>query len=296
MTLRARVLDGQIDAGPGLTESDVAAKHDVSRPTAKTAISLLVHEGAAAPRGPQVGLRPQVVPQRRRGPLPRPYPPGVGGRPAREGQQAVLAAATRAVEDLAALPAGVAHSKFVVANRRFHHARVEAVDSPRLTRLYAGLRGEIHVSMVQTHYGVGVTASSPNTAPSWTSWTLPNQTRPRHACAATSKEPAMPSQNNSTPSPTAPRPPDTRRTSDPNNPSGRQPGGNTGCHRRRPPVGDFSAPLIVRRTQPLRTPPSCSAQPPLAPVVTAISPPISAHSVSGVTDRAQSLAVSCGSR
>ena len=44
MTLRERVLDGQIDAG-GLTESDVAAKYDVSRPTAKTGISLLVHEG-----------------------------------------------------------------------------------------------------------------------------------------------------------------------------------------------------------------------------------------------------------
>ena len=45
MTLRARVLDGQIDAGLGITEADVAAEYDVSRPTAKTAISLLVHEG-----------------------------------------------------------------------------------------------------------------------------------------------------------------------------------------------------------------------------------------------------------
>ena len=45
MTLRARVLDGQIDAGVGLTEADVAAEYDVSRPSAKTAISLLVHEG-----------------------------------------------------------------------------------------------------------------------------------------------------------------------------------------------------------------------------------------------------------
>ena len=45
MTLRARVLDGQIDAGVGITEADVAAEYDVSRPTAKTAISLLLHEG-----------------------------------------------------------------------------------------------------------------------------------------------------------------------------------------------------------------------------------------------------------
>lgn len=45
-TLRARVLNGQIDAGVGLTESDVAIEYDVSRPTAKTAINQLVHEVA----------------------------------------------------------------------------------------------------------------------------------------------------------------------------------------------------------------------------------------------------------
>ena len=44
-SLRARVLDGQIDAGVGLTETDVATEYEVSRPTAKTAISQLVQEG-----------------------------------------------------------------------------------------------------------------------------------------------------------------------------------------------------------------------------------------------------------
>ena len=44
-SLRSRVLDGQIDAGVGLTETDVATEYEVSRPTAKTAISQLVQEG-----------------------------------------------------------------------------------------------------------------------------------------------------------------------------------------------------------------------------------------------------------
>ena len=44
-TLRARVLDGLIEPGSGLTENDVAAEYDVSRPTAKTAITMLVQEG-----------------------------------------------------------------------------------------------------------------------------------------------------------------------------------------------------------------------------------------------------------
>jgi DNA-binding FadR family transcriptional regulator len=224
MTLRERVLDGQIDAGAGLTESDVAARYDVSRPTAKTAISLLVHEGLLRRQAPKSAYVPN--------------------------------SSRKDVEDLAALPAGAAHRTFVVADLQLHHALVVAVDSPRL---YAGRSGEIHLSMVQATTPWAVTASSPNTAPSWTPWTLPNQARLGRACAATPKEPAMPSQINSTPSPTAPRPPDTRRT------------------------------------QSLRTP-SCAAEPSATPVVTATSPPISAHPVSGVSDRAQSLAVSCGSR
>ena len=39
------MLDGEIDAGVGLTETDVATEYEVSRPTAKTAISQLVQEG-----------------------------------------------------------------------------------------------------------------------------------------------------------------------------------------------------------------------------------------------------------
>lgn len=106
----------------------------------------------------------------------------------------------------------------------------------------------------------------------------------------------MPSPYNSTSSPTAPHRPDTRRTPDLNNPLGRQPSGTPRRHRRRALAGDFSASLRVRRTQPLQTPSSFAAEPSPTPVVTANPPPISAHPVGGVTDRAQSLAVSCGSR
>jgi DNA-binding GntR family transcriptional regulator len=155
MTLRARVLDGQIDAGVGITEADVAAEYDVSRPTAKTAISLLLHEGLLRREAHKSAYVPEL--SRKdvedlflvRIPLELEVVRLVGG------QQAVPAAATRAVEDLAALPAGVAHSTFVEADLRFHHALVQAVDSPRLTRLYAALSGEIHLSMVQAQYASG---------------------------------------------------------------------------------------------------------------------------------------------
>jgi DNA-binding GntR family transcriptional regulator len=44
-SLRAKVLDGQIDPGVGLGETDVATEYEVSRPTAKAAIAALVAEG-----------------------------------------------------------------------------------------------------------------------------------------------------------------------------------------------------------------------------------------------------------
>ena len=155
MTLRARVLDGQIDAGVGLTEADVAAEYDVSRPTAKTAISLLVHEGLLRREAHKSAYVPEL--SRKdvedlflvRIPLELEVVRVVGR------QQVTPAAAIRAVEDLAALPAEAAHSTFVEADLRFHHALVQAVDSPRLTRLYAGLSGEIHLSMVQAHHALG---------------------------------------------------------------------------------------------------------------------------------------------
>lgn len=154
-TLRARVLDGRIDPGVGLTESDVAGEYDVSRPTAKIAISQLVHEGL---------LRREAHKSARVPALSRndvedlflvriPLELEVVRRVI--GLHAVPAAAAQAVKDLATIPAGAAHSTFVEADLRFHRALVQAVDSPRLTRLYAALSGEIHLSMVQAHHALG---------------------------------------------------------------------------------------------------------------------------------------------
>ncbi len=153
-SLRSRVLDGQIDPGVGLTETDVATEYEVSRPTAKTAISQLVQEGLLrreAHRSAHVPtlsredvedlflvrmpLEVEVV----RLVVGKPIPPGAGD----------------AVRDLAAIAAGAGHSEFVEADLRFHRELVRAVHSPRLTRLYETLSGEIHLSMVQSRYALG---------------------------------------------------------------------------------------------------------------------------------------------
>ena len=129
-TLRARVLDGQIDAGVGLTEADVAAEYDVSRPTAKTAISQLVHEGLLRREAHKSAYVPEL--SRKdvedlflvRIPLElevvrlvgasrpcRPRPPG----PSRTSQPC---------------RPGAAHSTFVEADLRFHRALVRSRGQP----------------------------------------------------------------------------------------------------------------------------------------------------------------------
>jgi DNA-binding GntR family transcriptional regulator len=153
-SLRSRVLDGQIDAGVGLTETDVAAAYEVSRPTAKTAISQLVQEGllrreahksAHVPTLSRADVEDLFLV---RMPLELEVVRRLAGT-------MIPQAAADAVDDLAGVPAEAGHSAFVEADLRFHRALVQAVDSPRLTRLYQALSGEIHLSMVQSRHALG---------------------------------------------------------------------------------------------------------------------------------------------
>ena len=154
-TLRARVLDGHLAPRTTLVEADVAAEFGVSRPTARSAITLLVHEGL---------LRRQAhksahVPVLSRADVEDlflvriPLEIGVVGAVVAHG--APPAGAGRAVAALAAVPDDAPHSVFVDADLDFHRALVGSVASPRLSRLYAALSGEIHLSMVQSRYVLG---------------------------------------------------------------------------------------------------------------------------------------------
>jgi len=153
-SLRSRVLDGQIDTGVGLTETDVANDYEVSRPTAKTAISQLVQEGLLR----REAHRSAHVPSLSRAdvedlflvriPLELEVVRRIVGT-------VIPQAAADAVTELTNVPAEAGHSRFVEADLKFHRALVGAVDSPRLTRLYQALSGEIHLSMVQSRHALG---------------------------------------------------------------------------------------------------------------------------------------------
>jgi len=154
-TLRAAVLDGLVPAGAPVAETEVAVRYGVSRPTAKAAITALVHEGLLR----RDANRPAMVPvltvddvrdlYRVRLPLEL----EVVRHLAAEGPPPGLAA--DAIRRLRELPADPPASDFIAADLAFHRALVEAVASPRLERLYGQLLGELHLSMVQSRRVIG---------------------------------------------------------------------------------------------------------------------------------------------
>ncbi|HET9127836.1 MAG TPA: GntR family transcriptional regulator [Propionibacteriaceae bacterium] len=154
-TLRTRVLDGLIDPGVGLSENAVAEEYEVSRPTAQTAIALLVQEGLLR-REPHKSAR---VPVLSRADVEDLFlvriPLELGVVSLLAGRHAVAAGAREAIEELSAVAPDQPPSVFVAADLGFHRALVDAVGSPRLSRLYAALSGEIHLSMIQSRRALG---------------------------------------------------------------------------------------------------------------------------------------------
>jgi DNA-binding GntR family transcriptional regulator len=149
--LRTNLFSGVLRSDTQLTEAEVAATYGVARPTAKAAIEKLVAEGLLlrgahkTARVPAMGLHEvrdlyfsrlcietEVV---RRLTARRILPP----------------AAVKATDDLAALSAG---SGMEVAEpaMRFHLGLVEALESPRLNRLFGTLMGEMRLCLAQMNH------------------------------------------------------------------------------------------------------------------------------------------------
>lgn len=145
-----RVLSGQLPGGTPLTEKEVSTFYDVARPTAKAALERLVYEGLLR-RGPNKTARvPLLSPEDirdlyyNRGVLER----EVVAALARSGNVPVAAS-----DALAGLDAVVEHgaelAEVVQSDIAFHRALVDALNSPRLTRMYRLLVGETRLCMTQ---------------------------------------------------------------------------------------------------------------------------------------------------
>lgn len=155
-SLRERVLGGRLAPGSTLTEAEISATYGVSRPTARSALAFLVHEGllhreankrACVPRLSRADIDDLFL---TRIPLET-----EAVRLLMERGTVPVAAAGRAIMDLDLLDADASHGAFVEADLRFHQSLVDAVGSPRLNRLYRLIRGEMHLCMVQTRHTLG---------------------------------------------------------------------------------------------------------------------------------------------
>ncbi len=149
VSLRARILDGNIEPGVRLPELELAADLGVARPTVRAAIQTLCHEGLLV-REPNRSAHIPVLTRDEildlfsvRIPLECLVVRAVLER------GASLDGAREAIAAMEQLTPRAGWSQVVAADGDFHHALVNAVGSPRLERLYGSLSGEIRLCVAQ---------------------------------------------------------------------------------------------------------------------------------------------------
>jgi DNA-binding GntR family transcriptional regulator len=149
--LRDRILDGEIlPEREIITEADVANSYRVSRPTAKSAIVMLVNDGLLRREANKPAYVPRLSGDDLRDLFLVRIPLELETVRQVVALDQVPLAAESAVHDMTRLDANTPASQFVEADLRFHSSLVESVRSPRLSRLYHAIQGEVHLSMVQS--------------------------------------------------------------------------------------------------------------------------------------------------
>jgi DNA-binding GntR family transcriptional regulator len=159
--LRDRVLDGDYAPWAHVTEGQVAADYRVSRPTAKSAITVLVLEGLLR----QEANKPAYVPRLTAADVEnlffvrRPLEVEVVRYLTGEGAPSVppeADAAVRAVREMADSEGNAtAPRQFVRSDLLFHRVLVDAVPNPRLHRVFQSIVGEMHLTMLYSHTVLG---------------------------------------------------------------------------------------------------------------------------------------------
>ncbi len=152
--LRELILDGELKPGARLREAQFAERLGIARHSFRAATQILISEGMLR-REPHRGVQVTVLTAddivdtfRLRTALET------------EAVRLVIAAkrvpegARQAADDLSAVPDGAPWREVVEPDMRFHRAVIEAAESARISRAYAGVQAEILLCMVQLrpHY------------------------------------------------------------------------------------------------------------------------------------------------
>jgi DNA-binding GntR family transcriptional regulator len=150
--VRKWILTGEVQGGHPVTEMDLAQRFSVARPTAKAAVERLVHEGLLRRATNKTARVPLLVTEdirdlyRTRAFLER------GVVTTLAAKRLVPDSARKSLVALRAATRDPVLPEVVGLDIAFHRALVEALESPRLTRLYVSLMGEAHLCMAQVQY------------------------------------------------------------------------------------------------------------------------------------------------
>jgi DNA-binding GntR family transcriptional regulator len=152
--LRELILDGELEPGSRLREADFAERLGIARHSFRAATQVLISEGMLR-REPHRGVQVPVLTAtdiadtfRLRAALET------------EAVRIVIAegrvpdGARQAVDKLSAVPDGAPWREVVEHDMSFHRTVIDAADSARISRAYAGVQAEILLCMVQLrpHY------------------------------------------------------------------------------------------------------------------------------------------------
>jgi DNA-binding GntR family transcriptional regulator len=149
VTLRDRILSGDIEPGTRLPELDLASQYGLARPTVREALALLVHQGVLQRRPNHSAWVPELTPEAVADIFFARIPLEVYTVRTVIERAIEVPAARAAVARLQSLPDDAHWSEVVDADFAFHEALVKATGSPRLARLHASLEGEIRLCIAQ---------------------------------------------------------------------------------------------------------------------------------------------------
>jgi DNA-binding GntR family transcriptional regulator len=149
VTLRDRILSGDIPPGTRLPELDLAAQYGLARPTVREALQRLVHQGVLQRRPNHSAWVPELTPDAVADIFFARIPLELYTVRVLIERGTDVADAREAVARLQALPDDAHWSQVVDADYGFHVALVSATGSERLSRLYSSMEGEVRLCIAQ---------------------------------------------------------------------------------------------------------------------------------------------------
>jgi DNA-binding GntR family transcriptional regulator len=149
--VRRQILSGDLRPGEALTETSLAARFGVARPTVRSALQVLEGLHLAQPSPGRSLVVPALTEADVRDLFFVRMPLELEAVRVIVEQGRDLGEARQRLREMTALPAGASWADRVEAHTAFHIALVEAAGSPRLNRIYPAMQEEMQLCLAQLH-------------------------------------------------------------------------------------------------------------------------------------------------